>query len=602
MLSLTIALFTAGLLTILLPCVLPLLPIVLGVSIADRHPLRPLVSVAGMILSFVGFTFLLQVVLSQFVTFSEILRIATFYILLLFGLGFLTQARAIRWIGAIAGGFFFLGHGWFAVMIAMVCGIVAMEAGGGVAAKIQQFGTDVQEQARAKLGTRSLLTSFIIGITMGLVWVPCAGPALGFAFSLVRDQPGFKALFYLLAYGIGAGIPLLFVGYGGQMALHNVQRLSPYTGRIKQGAGVLLILSAIGLRYDVFLDLQTWLVTHTSFGTLGTRIEQSLFGRDLGQEMEPTETGLSPSALPVLRAAPSAFVGLGPWHNSQPLDLKDLRGKIVLIDFWTYSCINCIRTLPYIEALWEKYKDQPFVLIGVHTPEFIFEKSEQNVAAAIKKHGLTYPVAQDNNFGTWDAFTNNAWPAKYLIDAEGNIRYTHVGEGDYAKTDQAIASLLAEMGMKIDTKKSLPKEALRDHPPITRETYLHSRSWASFANAEGPPNEEVIRYEVPQSLDLHTFALAGTWQLIDDERQVIRSSEGEIHLRALAGEVNLVMGLEGAKEPVTVDIEVDGKPGISLPVEDHDLYNLFEGAYGEHDIVLKIKGSGLAAYAFTFGA
>ncbi len=591
-----------------------------------------------MLVSFVGFTFLLQVVLRQFVELADIIRIATFYILLLFGLGFTFHTRIPQVIGAVLGGLFFWEKGWLAMLIAVGLGIVAMEMGGKVAGKIQQFGSDVQQQTRGTLGAQSLLTSFIIGLTMGLVWVPCAGPALGFAFSLVRDQPGLQAFLYLSAYGIGAGLPLLLIGYGGQAAVHSVRFLSRYSGRVKQVSGVLLILSAIAFHFSLFQDLQTWLVQNTSYGSLGTEIEESLFGKDVGrtpsvQSASSSSSSLAssvalsstssskavkvtplkpsvpaavqtrtPSDLPILDTAPSAFVGLGPWHNSSPLDLQKLRGKVVLIDFWTYSCINCIRTLPFIQGYWEKYKDKPFVLIGVHSPEFVFEKSEKNVRDAIKRHDLTYPVAQDNDFGTWNAFSNRYWPAKYLIDAEGNIRYTHFGEGAYEETDAAIASLLGEIGVDADGKPLAEAEIESTRRALTPELYLGERSWEALGNAQGGPTDKAISYSGPTKLALHKYYLTGQWQLLDGERQVLRSSEGEISLRALAGEVNLVLGLEDGATPVEANVWIDGKKTKSFTIDRNDLFNLYKGQYGEHDIVLKIHGKGVAGYAYTFGS
>ena len=602
MISTFLAIFAAGLLTILLPCVLPMLPIVLGVGITDRNKWRPIVTILGMIVSFVGFTFVLQVVLSQFVELADYIRIATYYLLLLFGLGFLFHSKPYQIIGAVLGGFFFLSKGWIAVIAAMLLGIVAMEIGGRVASKIQQFGSDVQTEARRELGSNSLITAFIIGLTMGLVWVPCAGPGLGFALSVVRNKPGLEALLYLSAYGLGAGIPLIIIGYGGQAATHSVRSLTKYSGRIKQVSGFLLILSAIAFQLNLFQKAQTWLVNNTAYGIFGTNIEESLFGYGNASQHSTIGQGGSSANLPILGQAPAEFVGLGPWHNSPPLTLQSLKGKVVLIDFWTYSCINCIRTLPYIEALWEKHKNQPFVLIGVHTPEFTFEKSEQNVSDAIKEHGLTYPIPQDNDYQTWNAFNNQYWPAHYLIDAKGNIRYTHFGEGAYDETDQAVTSLLAEIGSTSTSGESIPQEVAPRQQEVTPETYLHSRGWDSFGNAQGQPDATVHTYTAPTSMELHKFYLSGTWQLLDDERQVLMSDEGEIRIRALAGEVNLVLGLEGSAQPVNADIEVDGKPYKTITIQNHDLYMFFKGSYGQHDVILKLHGKGVAAYAFTFGS
>lgn len=606
MLSLVFILFIAGLLTILLPCILPLIPIVLGVSIAQRSKWRPLVLILSMLVGFVGSTFLLTVVLNQFVELADIIRIATYDVLFLFGIGFLFHRKPVQMIGALLGGFFFVSKGVDVVIVVMIVNVIAMELGGRIASRIQQFGTDVQSKAREEFGDRSMLSAIIIGLTMGLVWVPCAGPALGFALTIVRNQPGALAALYLTAYAVGAGIPLLLIAYGGQYATTSVRALTPYTERIKEIAGALLILSAIALQFNLFQNFQTWLVDNTGFGNLGNDIEVKLFGNQI-EGGSSSSTGAqnasstnAPSSLPVLGQAPADFVSTGQWFNSPPLHLADLRGKVVLIDFWTYSCINCIRTLPYMEAYWEKYKNAPFVIIGVHTPEFTFEKEPSNVAMAIKEHGLTYPVVQDNDYGTWNAFNNQYWPAKYLIDAQGNIRFEHFGEGNYDETDAAIASLLGEIGAKGATMP-LPAEANTAAHDITPETYLHSRGWDSFGNAQGAPDATPHTYTTPSSMELHKFYLTGTWQLVNDERQVLLSDTGEIRIRALAGEVNLVLGLENGATSVQADVIVDGTKTKTITIASHDLYNLFKGTYGQHDVVLQIHGKGVSAYAFTFG-
>ncbi len=479
----------------------------------------------------------------------------------------------------------------------MVAGVIAMEIGGRVAAKIQELGANVQTSVRGEFGDRTLLSSFIIGLTMGLVWAPCAGPALGFVLVLVQREPGFTALLYLIAYAAGAAIPLLLIGYGGQYAVRSARAVSHHSGFIKQVAGVFLILTAIALSFNASQKLQVWFAENTGFGSFADSLEKSLFGYGADEMRAPTG-----DRLPVLGSAPEEFVRPGQWFNSTPVKLSDLRGKVVLIDFWTYSCINCIRTLPYIEAYWNNYKDQPFVLIGVHTPEFVFEKSPKNVQMAIDEHGLTYPVVQDNDFGTWEAFDNHYWPAKYLIDAQGNIRYRHFGEGSYEETAQAIESLLAEIGADTGSGITLPAETPAYGKPVTRETYLGPRSWNALGNAKGAPSDDSVTYRVPTELTLHSYYLGGTWQVADDERQVLHSDEGEIRIRAQGGEVNLVLGLEDGAAPVKADVIVDGKQFKSFIIDRHDLYNLYKGEYGEHDVSLKIHGKGVAGYAYTFGS
>jgi thiol-disulfide isomerase/thioredoxin len=282
-----------------------------------------------------------------------------------------------------------------------------------------------------------------------------------------------------------------------------------------------------------------------------------------------------------------------------------LRGKVVLVDFWTYSCINCVHTLPYVQAYWTRYQNAPFVLVGIHTPEFVFEKSPQNVAAAIQRHGLSYPIAQDNDYGTWNAYGNRYWPAKYLVDAEGIVRYTHFGEGDYEKTDIAIRSLLAELGRRpapvsgpvIGGGAPIASPA-RDRSP---KTYLGVRGWSALANGRDQADGGVHRYIAPSVLTLNHYALVGSWRLLEGERQVLAGAEGEIRFHALAGEVNLVLGLEPGTPARTADVEVDGQAFKTIAIDRHDLFNLWSGPYGEHQVVLRVYGHGVAAYAFTFG-
>jgi thiol-disulfide isomerase/thioredoxin len=480
--------------------------------------------------------------------------------------------------------------------------------GGRVAARIQQFGTNVQHSASAGLGGESLLAAFIVGLTLGLVWVPCAGPALGFALALVRDQPGPRAFAALSAYAVGAAVPLLLVGYGGQQALRSARALNRYSGIIKQVAGGVLVLSALALRYDWLASGQAWLAEHTSFGSLATALEEKLAGKSLSlparahasQNSDPGGSLALPQ-LPRVGPAPE-FAGLGPWYNSQPLNLASLRGKVVLVDFWTYSCINCVRTLPYMKAYWTRFKNLPFVLVGIHTPEFVFEKDPQNVAAAIRHHDLPYPIAQDNDYATWNAFGNRYWPAKYLIDAEGIIRYMHFGEGGYDETDLATRSLLAELGRRTSVPV-LGSGALAELPTLERspETYLGVRGWPALANGRDEPDGGLHRYISPAVLPLNHYALVGTWRLVGGERQVLAGAEGEIRFHALAGEVNLVLGLEPGTPPRAADVALDGRLVATITIDRHDLFNLWSGPHAEHEVALRVHGRGVAAYAFTFG-
>ncbi len=609
---LALTLFGSGMLTILLPCILPLVPIVLGVSVAGASRLRPLAVVAGMVVSFVAFTFALHFFLSSLPSVAEAFRIATFAVLLLFGVGFLTGNRLLRQVGCVGAALFFLEYGVIGVVIAAVPAFAVMEAGGWIATRIQQIGTDAQQAVRGTFGADSPLTAFVIGLTLGLVWVPCAGPALGFAFALVREEPGLRAAMLLTSYALGTAVPLLLVGYGGQWAVRSVRVLNRYTGLVKRVAGVLLIVTAVLLQLRTFEKIQIWLIDNTPFSDLGTRVEEFF----IGDAFEPADSSgaVLPSSdmtLPkIIRAPEWATIAEGPWHGSPPFSASDLKGKVVLVDFWTYSCINCIRTLPYIEGYWEKYGstrlitgENAFVLIGVHTPEFAFEGVPENVADAIKRHGLTYPVVQDNDYAIWQSFANRYWPAKYLIDADGYVRYTHFGEGGYEETDEAIAGLLSEIG--IDTS-GMPVTVDSESPRFgdqTPETYLGARSWPALQNQQGDPDDAVVTYIAPATLPLHRYALAGDWQLdASGERQVLRSDDGEIRMHWKGSQIHLVLGLEDGAAPATVEVWTDGVMTKTLTIDRDDLFTLSDTAYGEHDLVLKISGKGAEAYAFTFGS
>jgi cytochrome c biogenesis protein CcdA/thiol-disulfide isomerase/thioredoxin len=605
--SLAFTLFTAGVLTILLPCILPLVPIVVGVSVAGKSKLRPLLTVLGMVTGFVVFNFAIFLLLRSFPSVATIIRDLTFYALFLFGVGFVLHDRTTQLVLAVIGGVLLMMNQSVPVLFgSIIFGIIAVLVGGIVANRIQQFGTVIQTDVRSTLGNENSLTALIMGLTLGLVWVPCAGPALAFALTLVREEPGVRAFVLLLIYAIGAGLPLLLVGYGGQYAVHSVRKLAPYTGLVKKIAGVVLIFMAFALKYDWITSAQTYVAENTSYGKFATDFEEKLFTKESTNSSSPSSPSssnkptMTKSSLPRLSRAPE-FASPGPWLNSEPLKMADLKGKVVLVDFWTYSCINCIRTLPYIEGYWDKYKDSNFVLVGVHTPEFVFEQETDNVKAALKKYGLTYPVVQDNDFGTWNAFANRYWPAKYLIDAEGYIRYEHFGEGNYEETDEAIASLLAEIGAK-GKDMPVPEEPSAGAGQRSPETYVGSRSWPALANAKGNPSPEEVTYKAPETLALHKYALDGTWQLSGDgEYQQLQSASGEVRMHFQGSEINLVLGLAEGVKKIPAEVWIDGKKVKDFDVTMHDLYQLYKGSAGEHELILKLKGKGVEAYAFTFG-
>ena len=306
--------------------------------------------------------------------------------------------------------------------------------------------------------------------------------------------------------------------------------------------------------------------------------------------------------------------------NSEPITLADLRGKVVLVDFWTYSCINCIRTIPYLNAWYEKYADNGLVIVGVHTPEFEFEKDYNNVKAAVEKFDIKYPVAQDNEKGTWEAYENRYWPRKYLIDNEGYVRYDHIGEGAYAETEKVIQSLLAERtqyigaNVTIDQSISNPESSQsvnfdRINTPELYFGYEYSR--APLGNSEGYKPDQVVNYTVPDDTKIvpNRIYLAGEWKNNADHME-LQSEVGRIVLSYSAKAVNIVAGGKGElhiledNSPLDdsssgTDISEDG----TVKIDGQRLYNIVEHeeGYGNHQIAIEVAGRGFQIYTFTFG-
>jgi thiol-disulfide isomerase/thioredoxin len=316
-------------------------------------------------------------------------------------------------------------------------------------------------------------------------------------------------------------------------------------------------------------------------------------------------------------------------EEGRPINLKDLKGKVVLVDFWTYSCINCIRTLPYLVDWNEKYADKGLIIVGVHSPEFEFEKNIDNVKAAVQKYGIKYPVIQDNDKGTWDAYQNRYWPRKYLVDNEGYIRYDHIGEGGYAETEKVIRSLLAEraaqtgisaINLDTNTNTTTPKNVQSvDFTKVkTPELFFgYEFARAPLGNSEGFKPNQTVTYSVPQRSDLkpNTIYLIGDWKNNADNME-LQSDTGRIALAYSAKSVNIVAGGKGEggggeelsisengvaltnKSGRGIDLSEQGK----LVVDGQRLYNLvMHEGYDWRSLIIDVKGKGFQIYTFTFG-
>lgn len=285
------------------------------------------------------------------------------------------------------------------------------------------------------------------------------------------------------------------------------------------------------------------------------------------------------------------FAGISKWLNSDPLTIKSLRGKVVLIDFWTYSCINCIRTLPYVTKWYDTYKDKGLVVVGVHTPEFDFEKDASNVQDAIKRFGIHYPVAQDNNYETWRAYNNQYWPAEYLIDKNGDMVHVHFGEGEYDITENAIRSLLGISA----AQENISNERSGD---IRSPEMYFGTSRLKNLTFEQSASLSPKTYSLPKELSLNNFALEGNWQFSRENVKLI-SGQGKIWLKFHAGKIHIVAS---SQSPAKLTITVDGKSQPAITVKNSELYTPFDSNdYTDHVIEITVNQAGFEAFTFTFG-
>ncbi len=534
--------FISGLVTILAPCIWPLLPIVLSSSVGGKSHTRPLGIAVGIMASFTIFTLAISYIVRIFHLDPNILRLFAVFVLVLLG---------------------------FSMIIPSLSQIIE----GGVSRLSRVFGRTGQTQQSDFRG------GFITGLSLGIVWSPCSGPILASIATLAATgQVTLSVILVTLSYVAGVGIPLFAFAYGGQKIIGKTRFLSAYTGRIQQVFGVVMLLTAVAIytNYDKVIQLKL-LDVFPSYSQALTSFEKS-------SEVQKQLAVLKGKNNDGLVSAPE-FTGITHWLNSEPLSMESLRGKVVLVDFWTYTCINCIRTLPHVTGWYEKYKDKGFVVVGVHTPEFEFEKNTKNVQNALQQYGIHYPVAQDNSYATWNAFSNQYWPAKYLIDAKGVVRYTHFGEGEYDKTETAIQTLLKEAGRQVQ----LPMNSPPDQTPPTRltpETYLGLR------RGEG------------------RVQLSGSWNVQDEYAESGKTTS--LTLTFYANKVFLVITPKDVNSVVKVFLDntvvngaVVGKDIRSgtIVLDTPRLYELIDlhGIPGNHMLRLEFLTPGVKLFAFTFG-
>jgi cytochrome c biogenesis protein CcdA/thiol-disulfide isomerase/thioredoxin len=450
--------------------------------------------------------------------------------------------------------------------------------------------------------------SLLLGLATGLLWAPCAGPILGLILTgAALSGASANTVLLLLAYALGAATSLgLALLIGGKVFAAMKKSLG--AGQwVRRALGVLVLAAVV----VIALGLDTKLLTKVSSSQTNS-IETGL-ARALGMEDHMPSGG---SASLNDQGPMPPFDGATGWLNSMPLDAKALKGKVVLVDFWTYSCINCIRTVPEIEALHKRYGKDGLVVVGVHTPEFAFERDPANIRKAIGDFGITYPVAIDSNYTIWRAFKNQYWPAHYLADANGRIRYHHFGEGGAGQTEAAIRKLLAEAGRNpgdgMAQEQTRGASAAASGEAATRETYVGFGRGANFASPGGFVHGKPTSYSVPASMALGQWAYGGQWT-VELSRGRLNAAGGSVTMRFKARDLHLVLGSPDGK-PIRFRVTLDGKaPGADHgmdidaagngQVTDHRLYQLIRQKDGaaERTFTITFIDPGVEAYAFTFG-
>jgi cytochrome c biogenesis protein CcdA/thiol-disulfide isomerase/thioredoxin len=589
--------YLGGVLTILSPCILPVLPFVF--ARADQPFARStLPLLAGMAATFAGVATLAAVGGGWAAQANQVGRALALLLLAVFAVTLLWPRLAER------------------VMHPLV-----------------SAGNRLEALARTDGKPAGVGSSFLLGIATGLLWAPCAGPILGLLLAgaaLHGANAGTTLL--LAAYAAGAATSLAIAVLVGGRVFTAMKRSLGAGEWVRRGIGVAMLAGVAAIA----TGLDTGLLARVSSVATGG-LEQRLVDRlspsrtvltdaHPGSLIRTAEATAAPTPipdLPVEGEIPS-LSGAVQWLNSPPLSAQELRGKVVLLDIWTYSCINCLRTLPYVKAWADKYKSDGLVVIGVHDPEFAFERDPGNVKRAVARLGITYPVAIDNGYAIWDALNNEYWPAHYLIDAQGRIRYHHFGEGSYDETEQAIQRLLAEAGhtQALQVPLGMPGQdapaqgvqaAADDRDLDSPETYIGYERAANFSSPGGAMQDVATDYRLPAALDLNDWGLAGDWQVKSDYASLQRPA-GRIVFRFHARDLHLVLGPGADGKPVHFFILIDGAPpgdahGSDVApdgsgvVTDERLYQLVrqKGPVTDRTFEIEFLDPGVQAYSFTFG-
>jgi cytochrome c biogenesis protein CcdA/thiol-disulfide isomerase/thioredoxin len=557
MLTLALIGLLGGLITGISPCVLPVLPVIFltgGVDGASETAsrARPFLVIFGLVLSFSVFTLIGSILLS-------LLNL---------------PGDVIRWVGLI-------------VLVVLGIGLIVPRIG------------HLLERPFSSIPQREVSTDasgFILGLALGAVYVPCAGPVLAaITVAGATGRVGAETLLLTVCFAIGTAIPLLVFALAGRGVAARVKAFRTRERGIRIAAGVVMIALAVGLVFNLPDILQRAIPDYTSALQQAAGGQDELAALSDGDSVTTTVDGCVESSSELVDCGPAPeFEGITSWLNSEPLTLAGLKGSVVLVDFWAYSCINCQRATPHLTAWDDAYRDAGLTIVGVHAPEYAFEEVESNVVAGGERLGIQYPVALDNNFATWDAYVNAYWPAKYLIDANGEIRHIHFGEGGYDDTEALIRELLVDANPDVVLP---PATEVADNSPVsaeqTPEIYFNVLRFNEY-RGNGRYQEGTANYEFPSVQHENSFALDGEWTA--DEQGITAHEKSSIRLEYYGEHVYLNVGGSGTLTvtdgTATHVITVSGEPNI------YDLVNRSSAGRG---LVTVTLSPGLQAYSFTFG-
>jgi len=557
--------FVGGIITGLSPCVLPVLPVVfLGGGgagqdaegpEAEQARRRPYLVVAGLTASFAVFT--------------------------LFGTLILVSLHlpddAIRWLG-------------LGLLVLLGLGLLVPSLGHLIERPFYRF---------PQRGLHADRNGFLLGIALGAVFVPCAGPVLAaITVAGATGHIGLRTVGLTLGFAAGTAIPLLAFALAGRGMTRRLEAFRRHQGAFRAVSGAVIIVLAVALTFNLSDIIQRDIPNYTS--AVGNSLEKGAAAAEGGSSVSlqdcQTAALYGGSGLEQCGPAP-AFSGIQQWLNTpggKPVTIASLKGKVVLVDFWAYSCINCQRELPHVEAWAKDYAADGLEVVGVHTPEYAFEHVPSNVAAGVRRLGLTFPVALDNSYDTWNAYDNQSWPASYLIDASGQIRHVSIGEGDYSGEEQLIRQLLtaAHPGIALPRATDVPDTTPAD-PALTQETYLGADRAQFYDGSRGYGTGQQ-QFTAPATVPLNSYALAGTWTV--GSQSITAGSHAQVTLAYHASYVYLDVGGTG-----TLTVTADGTTKVIHVSGAPDIYTVATKQPAQDGTVSIALSPGLAAYSFTFG-